>query len=117
MAQGIGYALMEEMHFEDGRVLNPTLMEYSVPMITDVPPITPIIVEQPHPEGPFGAKGVGEPGIIGVAPAIGNALEDAEGVRVYDLPITWEKVLTAIEAKLAGKTAAFGPPVHGDRNS
>lgn len=114
VAQGIGYALMEEMHFEDGRVLNPTLMEYSVPMITDVPPITPIIVEQPHPEGPYGAKGVGEPGIIGVAPAISNALEDAEGVRVYDLPITWEKVLMAIEAKHPGKMETFGPAAHAD---
>ena len=102
VAQGIGYALMEEMQFEDGRVVNPSLMEYSVPMATDVPAITPIIVEKAHPEGPYGAKGVGEPGIIGVAPAIGNALEDAEGVRVFDLPITWGKVLLALEARDAG---------------
>lgn len=97
VAQGLGYALLEEMHVEDGRVTNASLMEYAVPTTCDVPPIEPLIVEHAHAEGPFGAKGVGEPGIIGIAAAVGNALEDAMGVRVYDLPITYEKVLAALD--------------------
>ncbi|MCL6564700.1 MAG: molybdopterin-dependent oxidoreductase, partial [Firmicutes bacterium] len=102
VAQGIGYALMEEMHFEDGQVMNPTLMDYLVPTAPDVPRVHPIIVERPHPRSPYGVKGVGEPGIIGVAPAIGNAIHHATGVFLADLPMTPERVIKAIEAQGAG---------------
>ncbi|MCL6563934.1 MAG: xanthine dehydrogenase family protein molybdopterin-binding subunit [Firmicutes bacterium] len=97
VAQGLGYALMEEMRFEAGQVTNPTLMDYPVPTAPDVPPIRAIAVEVPHPHSPFGVKGVGEPGIIGVAPAIGNAVHDALGICLSELPLTPERILRALE--------------------
>ena len=72
----------------------------------DTPEIVPIIVESEHPEAPFGAKGIGEPAAAATAPAIANALYDAIGVRISDLPITPEKVLAAIATQ--GRVA-LGP--------
>ena len=66
----------------------------------DAPEIVPIIVEAPHPEGPYGAKGIGEPVLSPTAPAIANAVEDAIGVRIHDLPLTCEKVHRAIGPRL-----------------
>ena len=97
--QGIGYALSEEIVFDGGKVINPSFADYKIPMAMDIPPITPIIVEACDETGPFGAKGVGEPGLVGVAPAIANAIYDAVGVRIKDLPITPEKVLDALKGK------------------
>lgn len=97
--QGLGYALMEEMVFDGGKVINPSLADYKIPNARDVPPITPIIVEASDDTGPYGAKGLGEPGLVGVAPAIANAIFDAIGVRMKDLPMTPEKVLDAIKGK------------------
>jgi carbon-monoxide dehydrogenase large subunit len=96
---GLGYALMEEMIFEEGRVMNPNFMEYRVPTSADFPDVEPIIVEAPHREGPFGAKGVGEASTIGAAAAVRSAIADAVGVIINDLPITSEKVLDGIEAQ------------------
>ncbi|MEQ8696866.1 MAG: molybdopterin cofactor-binding domain-containing protein, partial [Bauldia litoralis] len=97
-AQGLGYALFEEMVWEDGRLVNPSLMDYKVPGVMDVPEtVTPIIVEEPEPTGPFGAKGVGEPALVGVAPAVGNAIRNAIGERLTRLPMTPERVLAAID--------------------
>jgi CO/xanthine dehydrogenase Mo-binding subunit len=97
-AQGLGYALFEEMVWEDGRLVNPSLMDYKIPGATDVPLAhTSIIVEEPEPTGPFGAKGVGEPSLVGVAPAIANAIKAAIGQRLTHLPMTAERVLDAIE--------------------
>ncbi|MGI0028499.1 MAG: xanthine dehydrogenase family protein molybdopterin-binding subunit, partial [Nitrososphaera sp.] len=81
--QGLGYALTEEMVWDtDGRLANPTLAEYACPGAGDVPAkIEAIILEDPEPTGPFGAKGVGEPAMVGVAPAIANALAAATGAR------------------------------------
>lgn len=93
---GLGYALMEEVKVEEGRITNPRYAEYILPMSLDVPEIYPIIVEEPEPTGPFGAKGVGEPALIPTAAAIANALADALGVRFYELPITPEKVVAAL---------------------
>lgn len=99
-AQGIGYALTEEMVWDEATLINPTLMDYKVPTAFDVPyPIEPIVVEDPEPSGPFGAKGIGEPGIVGVAPAIANAVADATGIRLRDLPMTSERMLHALVAR------------------
>ena len=101
--QGMGYALSEEMVWDDGRLANPTLMDYKVPGALDVPPeIHTIIVEDPEPTGPFGAKGVGEPPLIGAAPAIANAIADAAGIRLRALPMTPERVLDALITGEAG---------------
>lgn len=99
VAQGVGFALLEEMKFDGGAVVNGSLMEYSVPTVMDVPPTQVVLLENPYPGGPYGAKGAGEPGIIGVAAAVGNALKHATGVRIYDLPLTWERVAFAIAEK------------------
>jgi CO/xanthine dehydrogenase Mo-binding subunit len=95
VAMGLGFALMEE--FVPGQTLS--MKDYYVPTVADVPEIVPIIVESAEPSGPFGAKGVGEPALIPTAPAILNALADALGQRLYDLPANLERVLEAsIEA-------------------
>ena len=93
--QGLGYALTEEMQWdESGRLTNPTLMDYKVPTALDAPlEIHPLIIEHPEPSGPFGAKGVGEPGLIGAAASIANAVAKATGKRVRQLPMTPERVL------------------------
>lgn len=95
--QGTGPALFEEMLFEDGRVLNASFVDYRIPSFLDLPDeVEPIIVEDPHPEGPYGAKGIGEAGIFAIAPAIANAVADAVDARIPDLPITPEKILRAM---------------------
>jgi CO/xanthine dehydrogenase Mo-binding subunit len=94
---GLGQALFDEMVFDQGQLINGTLLDYQVPSIKDVPAkITPIVVESPHRGGPFGAKGVGETGLIPLAPAVANAVRDAVGVRITRLPITPERLLTAM---------------------
>lgn len=97
--QGIGYALGEKMIYKNGRLMNGNFLDYKIPTVKDVPPIQPVIVETDELEGPFGAKGIGEPGLVPTAPAIANAIYDAIGVRIKDLPITPEKVLKAIKEK------------------
>lgn len=99
VVQGLGYALLEEMVWEDGRLVNPSFMDYKIPDGLDVPyAIEPILIEDaPEESGPFGAKGVGEAGIVGVAPAVANAVADATGVRITRIPLTSERVLDAIE--------------------
>jgi hypothetical protein len=74
-----------------------------MPGTLDMPEAEIIIIDKPDPRGPFGAEGVGEPALVGVAPAIGNAIYDAVGVRITELPITPEKVITALKAKSAWK--------------
>ncbi len=97
VAMGIGSALMEEMVFEDGRLMNSDWTTYKIPTTLDIPPIVPLIVEAPHSEGPFGAKGLGEPGVGPMPPAIASALFDATGIRLYDLPLTPEKIYWALK--------------------
>jgi len=99
VAQGIGYALTEETIFDQGRVLNPSFGDYKIPTAVDMPEIESIIIEDPYPTGPFGAKGVAEPPLLGVAPAVANAVYDALGIRIKELPITPEKILKALKEK------------------
>jgi len=100
VVQGLGYALIEEMVWDGARLANPTLMDYKVPGSMDVPfEIHPIIVEAEDPTGPFGAKGIGEPPIVGVAAAVANAVHRAVGVRLRSLPMTPDKALKAMLAR------------------
>jgi CO/xanthine dehydrogenase Mo-binding subunit len=85
------------MIFEEGRLVNGSLLDYQVASIKDLPDsFRPIIVEVPHETGPFGAKGVGETGTLTVSAAIANAIENAIGARIRDLPITPERILRAL---------------------
>lgn len=95
--QSIGFALYEEIEYgEDGQLLSSTLMDYAVPKSVQVPPIETIILEIPARSGPFGAKGIGEPPIIPAPAAIANAVADATGTRVTEIPLTPERVVRAL---------------------
>ncbi|HEU4340009.1 MAG TPA: molybdopterin cofactor-binding domain-containing protein, partial [Candidatus Binatia bacterium] len=97
---GIGQALFEEIAYDGGQLINPNLVDYVLPSLGDMPGIIdPICVEVPHQNGPFGAKGIGESALIPVAPAIANAVFDAVGVRIKDLPIKAEKIYLALEKR------------------
>jgi CO/xanthine dehydrogenase Mo-binding subunit len=96
-AQGLGYALFEEMVWDDGRLANPTLMDYKAPGTAEVPyEIDTTIVEHPEPDGPFGAKGVGEITLVTVPASIANAITHASGVRLRKLPLSPERVLNGL---------------------
>ncbi len=94
IAQGLGLALMEE--YVPGRTEN--LHDYLIPTIGDVPPIEVLLIEDPDPLGPYGAKGVGEPALVATAPAILNAIADATGARLLRVPATPARVLAALQA-------------------
>ncbi len=100
--QGLGHSITEDLILdpETGQPLNPSFVDYKMPLSMDMPSIKTIILEEePDPGGPFGAKGVGEDPIIAIGPAIANAVSNAIGVRIRDLPITPERVLEAMEEK------------------
>jgi xanthine dehydrogenase molybdenum-binding subunit len=96
---GIGFALSEQVILEKGENMNPNFRDYKILTAKDVCPIEAPVLETYDEAGPFGAKGIGEPGCVPTAPAIANAIYDAVGVRIKDLPITPEKVLAAIREK------------------
>ena len=97
LAQGLGYALYEQVQTHEGRILNPSFRDYKIPTACEMDfPMELEFVETDDEHGPFGAKGVGEPGLVPTAPAIANAIHDAVGVWVRDLPMTPEKVLAAL---------------------
>ncbi len=96
---GAGYALTEEIKLEKGRVMNPNFRDYKMLTARDAVPVEPIVIEPGDKDGPYGAKGIGEPGLVPTAPAIANAVYDAIGIRIRDLPITPEKVLAALKEK------------------
>ena len=95
----VGYSLHEELTLDGGKIVNANFVDYKLPRAKDVPEVIPIIVEAPHQDGPFGAKGLGEMPSIPTAPAISNAVYDAIGVRIKNLPITPEKILKALKEK------------------
>ncbi len=101
LIQGLGFALMEEMKTEDGRISTLSLGDFKLPTIQDIPPLTTVILQDPVGPGPFNAKAIGEGSISAVAPAVANAVADACGVRILDLPITAEKVFFALREKVA----------------
>lgn len=96
---GMGFALFEGLMFKGGHVLNPSLLNYKVPTALEMPEIESMLVECVHQEGPYGAKGVGETSNVPLPPAIANAIYDAVGIRIKDLPITPDKVLDALKRK------------------
>jgi putative selenate reductase molybdopterin-binding subunit len=104
-AQGIGYGLMEDLVCEEGQVRNPSFSTYRIPTATEMPPIRSIWVQTDDPRGPYGAKGLGEMGLVPTAPAIANAVYDATGARVTRIPLTPERVLAAIHAARGDKEA------------
>jgi len=101
MVQGIGYGLTEDyiVNGNTGVLATDNFTSYKIPSALDLPEIEVILVEQPVASGPYGAKSAGESPMNAIAPAIANALYDAVGIRVRDLPITPEKVLEALKAK------------------
>jgi len=100
VVQGLGYALMEELVIDNGKILNPSFLDYYIPTAADIPPIKPILVEAPDVEnGPFGAKGIGEPPIEPVAAAVGNAIYNALGFPIREFPYTPERISMALSAR------------------
>lgn len=97
VAMGVGYAIREEMTYQENKgFYNSSYHKYMLPTIDMVPEIDTILLESNDPNGPFGAKGIGECGLIPTAPAIVSAVEDATGIRFYEIPMTPEKVLKRI---------------------
>jgi CO/xanthine dehydrogenase Mo-binding subunit len=107
VAQGIGYALLENVVWSKGRMENCQMANYCVPTSLDVPRIRVIFVEGAYPHGPMGAKGIGELPIDGPAPAVLNAVEDAIGLSVSSIPATPESLMVAMEAMYAKNTRAI----------
>ena len=98
LAMGIGAALHEELVIDDGgRVMNPSFLDYHLVTSLDLPKMETIIVECPDPNGPYGAKGLGEPGLAPTPAAIGNAVANALGTRIHELPLSPERVFWAIQ--------------------
>ncbi|OQA29062.1 MAG: 4-hydroxybenzoyl-CoA reductase subunit alpha [Verrucomicrobia bacterium ADurb.Bin345] len=99
LLQGFATALYEDIRYsKEGKLLNPNFTDYKIPTAKDTPiEVVPIIIEVAQPDGPFGARGVGEHTMIPTAPLIANAVEDAVGVRIKTMPVTGEKVLLALK--------------------
>jgi 4-hydroxybenzoyl-CoA reductase subunit alpha len=118
MCHGLGEALFEEVVFDSkGRVVNNTLGDYKIPTPVDVPELSSVPVESYEPNGPFGAKEAGEGTILPIIPAIINAIYDACGVMIMDVPITAEKIFNALRTKEAAGDSSFvlKPPQFADR--
>lgn len=119
LIMGLGETLMEDtVTGTDGRIVNPNLHDYLIPTICDAPEITTVAVESYEPNGPFGAKEIGEGSLLPVLGAIANAIYDACGVRVTDLPITPEKILRGLGARRtaarSGETMPEYRPTHDE---
>jgi len=109
VAQGVGWALLERMVYDgEGQLLTATLMDYALPQSDQVPPVEIALVEVPSEAGPFGAKGVGEPPVIAAPAAIANAIADATGCRLTELPITSDALYRALAAAEPGRNRPAG---------
>ena len=96
-AQGIGWTLMENMAVKNGQIINPDFLDYVIPTALDIPNIMPILVEPIEPNGPYGAKGIGEPALNPSMAAITNAIYNATGIRIKELPVSAEKILAELK--------------------
>ena len=106
---GLGEALMEEQVFRHGLHKIPSMLEYKSPTTLETPEITTLLVQTDDPEGPFGAKEAGQGPLLPVIPAVANAVFDAVGVRIDEVPITPEKILKALDAKAQRRSPRVGP--------
>ena len=106
-AMGLGFALMEEYLWREGKVVNADFLDYTIPTALDCPKMEVFLVEKAHPQGPYGAKGVGEMALAPTAPAIANAVYNACGVRIRDLPIKPVKLLKELIKKRSEKEGLF----------
>jgi CO/xanthine dehydrogenase Mo-binding subunit len=119
---GLGEALMEEQVFRrlpqklSGALVHkfPSMLEYKSPTSQDMPEIVTVLVENPEPRGPFGAKEVGQGPLLPIMPAVANAVYDAVGIRVDEVPITPDKVLRALDRKAKGENPRVGPEAFPD---
>jgi CO/xanthine dehydrogenase Mo-binding subunit len=98
-AMGYGYAIFEDINLKNGKMLHDSYTNYIIPTAMDMPEVEKIIIEDPESTAPYGAKGIGEPVLVAVAPAILNAIYNAVGVRITEIPVTPEKLLKAIKEK------------------
>jgi CO/xanthine dehydrogenase Mo-binding subunit len=105
IVQALGQGLMEDYKLHEGRTTTPGFAKYILPTALDVPHVTSVILEDRDPIGPLGVKGIGEPAMVPTIPAVMNAIYDAVGVRIKDLPATPEKILEALMAKNAPRAA------------
>lgn len=99
MVMGVGYGLTEELILDEGRLVNQTFLDYRMPTTLEVPDVEVEFIETVDPHGPFGAKGIGEMGLVPTAPAIANAIKAAAGVRMTRIPMTRERVYRALHDK------------------
>ncbi|HET7226386.1 MAG TPA: xanthine dehydrogenase family protein molybdopterin-binding subunit [Candidatus Eisenbacteria bacterium] len=106
--QGLGWALLEDVRWKDGRVWNHQLTNYIIPTAVDAPPIQTVLLGIPYARGPFGAKGVGELPMDAPAPAVVEAIAHATGVRVSEIPVTPERLLAALARREADAPARAG---------
>jgi len=110
----LGEVLMEAQVFRGALHKGPSLLDYKIPSVLEMPPVETILVETIDPEGPFGAKEVGQGPLLPVIPAVANAVHDAIGVRIDEVPITPDKVLAALKSRSKGKEARYGPSAFPD---
>lgn len=98
-AMGVGYAIYEDLNLKNGEIINNRFTNYLLPTSMDLPDLEKIIIEETEETGPYGAKGIGEPVMTYIAPAVLNAIYDATGVRIKEVPVTPEKMLKALKEK------------------
>jgi CO/xanthine dehydrogenase Mo-binding subunit len=111
---GLGEALYEEQVFRRGLHRIPSLLDYKSPTFLEMPPVESILVETLDPEGPYGAKECGQGPLLPVIPALANAVHDALGIRIDETPVTPDKILLALEGRLARPAVPsyeFPPPI------
>ncbi len=106
---GLGEALFEEQAFRGALHRGPSLLDYKIPTALEMPPVHTILVESIDPEGPYGAKEVGQGPLLPVIPAVANAIHDALGIHVDEVPITPDKIVAALRDLSRGGTGRFGP--------
>jgi CO/xanthine dehydrogenase Mo-binding subunit len=104
VVMGLGYALTEEFIEEEGVILTDSLYKLTLPRSTNPADVEAIVVEDPHPRGPFGAKGVGEGAYMPTAPAVINAIDNAIGIRIKSIPATRDKIVTELQEQLGRST-------------
>lgn len=99
IAQGLGWGIMEELVLDNGIVLNDSILDYKIPTAMDVPELAPVIIEVPSVDGPYGLKGAGEPSMVATPAVLANAIHNAVGVRIKEIPISQGKILMGLHGR------------------